>query len=398
MELPEPHHNFDDTARLVEQEFRKLHGEPRGIFRAPGRVNLIGEHTDYNEGFVMPAALAFYTTVVAGTRSDRTLSAYSLDFAEGIDFDLDALTPGPTGHWGDYVRGVAGVLQEKGVSLRGTNLVIKGEVPIGAGLSSSAAIEVATAFALLAVSGVNLDRRQVAAICQRAEHEFAGTNCGIMDQFISCFGQAHHALFLDCRSLEDELLPIDTRVRIVICNTMVKHELASGEYNLRRADCEAGIRFLQDFLPHSRALRDVSPSQLAELGVGMHDRVFRRCRHVVSENVRTLAAADALKRSDLNRFGALMYESHASLRDDYEVSCSELDLLVELARQCRGVFGSRMTGGGFGGCTVNLVEAEAAGSVKAEVSRNYQSATGITPEIYICTAADGAGEVKEQSE
>jgi galactokinase len=247
--------------------------------------------------------------------------------------------------------------------------------------------------ALLATSEANVDRRQVALACQRAEHEYAGTKCGIMDQFISCFGRGDHALLLDCRSLEYELLRIDNRVRIVICNTMVKHDLAAGEYNHRRADCEAGVRCLQQFLPDVRALRDVSLTQLYQCGAELPGITFRRCRHVISENARALEAANALKESDLPRFGVLMGESHCSLRDDYEVSCLELDLMVELARQCRGVYGARMTGGGFGGCTVNLVDADVVEEFKTTVAREYEKETRLHPEIYVCAAADGAGEV-----
>jgi galactokinase len=393
MEPTEPHSNPHDTARLVAREFRKRHGDPIGIFRAPGRVNLIGEHTDYNDGFVMPAALAFYTYAAAGLRDDRKLSVYSVDFDEACDVELDSLEPGSTACWVDYVRGVAAVMVSLGIPVRGANLVVKGEVPMGAGLSSSAAIEVATALALLAVACISLDRRVIASICQRAEHEFAGPKCGIMDQFISCFGKANHALLLDCRSLECELLAIGSQIRMVICNTMVNHELAGGEYNRRRADCEAGVDFLRQYLPEIRALRDVNEKQLVEFGTGMSDVTYRRCRHVISENARVLEAAAALKRNDLERFGSLMGASHASLRDDYEVSCPELDLLVELARNCQGVYGARMTGGGFGGCTVNLVETEAVDEFRAAVAREYQQATGLRPEIYVCTAADGAGEI-----
>jgi galactokinase len=385
--------NLQAATRRVTEEFRKHYGDAIGVYRAPGRVNLIGEHTDYNDGFVMPAALPFYTYVAVGARSDRQLSVYSVDYEDSCSVDLDDLVPGPSGHWSDYVRGVAGVMCSQGIPLRGANLVIKGDVPIGAGLSSSAAIEVAAALALLATSETNIDRRQVTVACQRAEHEYAGTKCGIMDQFISCFGRCDHALLLDCRNLEYELLRIDKRVRIVICNTMVKHDLAAGEYNHRRADCEAGVRFLQHFLPDVRALRDVSLTQLDQCGAELPAVTFRRCRHVISENARVLQAANALKESDLTRFGALMGESHCSLRDDYAVSCVELDLMVELARQCRGVYGARMTGGGFGGCTVTLVDIDVVEEFKTTVAREYEIETGLHPEIYVCTAADGAGEV-----
>ena len=381
------------SALIVAREFRRRFDRACRVFRAPGRVNLIGEHTDYNDGFVMPAALDLCTYIAVGTRRDRTLTVHSRDVNETVAFDLNALSVGPSGHWADYVRGVAAVLQARGVAITGANLVVAGDVPIGGGLSSSAAIEVATALALLAVADVSLDRREIAGVCQRAEHEYAGTKCGIMDQFISCLGQANHTLLLDCRSLDYDPLPIPCGVCIVICNTKVKHELAGGEYNLRRADCEAGVQFLRRDLPGIHALRDVNPSQLQRFSAEIPERIYRRCRHVVSENARTLDAAAALKSGDLGRFGELMYASHASLRDDYEVSCPELDLLVELAHKSAGVFGARMTGGGFGGCTVNLVETSAVESFQVEVARRYQEATGKQPAIYVCAASDGAGEV-----
>lgn len=386
-----------NSTQSLRTHFETLYGGPSRLFRAPGRVNLIGEHTDYNDGFVMPAAIGFYTTVAVGPRTDRKLSVHSINFGETKEINLGEISEGPTGHWSDYVRGVAAVLETLGHRLSGANLVVQGNVPVGAGLSSSAAIEVATAFALLGNSGLSMERLDIALACQQAEHRYAGTKCGIMDQFISCFGEASHALMLDCRSLEFQTLKIDRNVRLVICNTMVKHELAGGEYNLRRADCEAGVRYLQQYLPDIRALRDVSLDQLQEYGNDMPDVVHRRCRHVVTENARVLAATEALKTSDLNRFGDLMGESHQSLRDDYEVSCKELDLMVELAQKCRGVYGARMTGGGFGGCTINLVSAENAVKFKETIGREYLKATGITPDVYICQAAEGADEVMESA-
>ncbi len=380
---------------LVADKFRKLYGDPIRVFRAPGRVNLIGEHTDYNDGFVMPAALGFYTYVAVGPRRDHTLNVCSVDFDECRSFDLRNIPASPEGHWSDYVGGVAGVLHLSGNEIRGANLVVKGDVPIGAGLSSSAALEVATTLALLTNSGLTWSGVQVALACQRAEHEYVGTKCGVMDQFISLFGNSQHALLLDCRSLGFELLRIPDHVRIVVCNTMVKHELASGEYNRRRADCEKGVRLLQQVLPEIRALRDVSLSQLEQYCAGLSDITYKRCRHVITENTRVLEAAETLKESNLVRFGVLMGESHVSLRDDYQVSCKELDLMVDLANQLPGVYGARMTGGGFGGCTVNMVEANAVDEFTAGVATGYKSATGLQPEIYVCIAADGAKEVTD---
>jgi galactokinase len=363
------------------------------LFRAPGRVNLIGEHTDYNDGFVMPAAIGFSTTVTVTPRADRTVSVFSTNFSERLEFDLDDRDPKPARHWSDYVRGVAVMLELAGHRLNGASLNVSGEVPIGSGLSSSAAIEVATALALLENSGLRLDRLELAGICQRAENEFVGMRCGIMDQFISCCGQEGKALLLDCRSLEYKLLPLPEVARLVICNTMVKHALATGEYNKRRAECERGVNHFAKARPGVRALRDVTELELEAAREELPQLIYRRCRHVITENTRVLEAAAALEQGDLDRFGQLMEQSHRSLRDDYEVSCAELDLMVQLAQPVRGVFGARMTGGGFGGCTVNLVNAENVDAFKHIVAHGYQAQTGLKPEIYVCNAAAGAREV-----
>jgi galactokinase len=351
---------------------------------------VIGEHTDYNDGFVMPAAIQFYTWVAAAKREDRILEAYSDHFDEKISLSLDDLAGPPRRHWSDFIRGVAAVLQNSGYDLAGANLFIHGGVPLGAGLSSSASIEVAIGLALSEISGCNVPPLELVKLCQKAEHEYVGTRCGIMDQFIAVFGAAGNALMLDCRSLEYQLLPIAPNLRLVVCNSMVRHELASGEYNRRRADCEEGVRLLQNFLPGILALRDVSVAALDTWKHGLPATVYRRCRHVVTENQRVMAAAKALRSGDADRFGHLMYRSHASLRDDYQVSCKELDLLVDLASASPGVYGARMTGGGFGGCTVNLLRASVAAAFKEHIAQAYQEATGIIPEIYICEPAQGA--------
>jgi galactokinase len=364
------------------------------IFRAPGRVNLIGEHTDYNDGFVMPAAIGLYTCAAVLPSGDSRLKVYSANFDETREFDLTSLPAGRTGHWSDYVVGVAAVLKSQGCTLCGANLVISSEVPIGAGLSSSAAMEVATALALLAAAGLDLDRATTARVCQRAENEFTGARCGIMDQFVACFGEAGSALLLDCRSLDYSLLPIGDQVRIVICDTQVKHSVAGGEYNRRRADCESSVEYLKRYIPGVTALRDVSMPQLEKFGSGLSATALKRCRHVISENARVLAAAEALKKNDYQRFGRLMVESHLSLRDDYQVSCAELDLLVNNARNIEGVLGARMTGGGFGGCTVNLVETRAVERFKRDIARTYSASTSVVPGIYVCSAVAGAGPVR----
>ncbi len=380
-------------ATEVSKAFETLYGRKPRVFRAPGRVNLIGEHTDYNDGFVMPAAIEFSTFVAAAPRPDRKLAIYSENFSESREFPLDDPTAHGEKHWSDYVRGVAFALERNGHRVCGTDLYIRGEVPIGSGLSSSAAIEISTALALLAVSGIELDRRQLALLGQQAENEFVGMRCGIMDQFISCHGKANHALMLDCRSLDYRLLPLPANARLVICNTMVHHALAGGEYNKRRADCEAGVKHLSQFLPGIKALRDVTLPQLEKYGNGLPEVVYRRCRHVVSEDGRMEQAAVALNGGQLETFGELMYASHASLRIDYAVSCEELDIMVDLASRVKGVYGARMTGGGFGGCTINLVQAEHVDEFKATVAPGYEKATGKAPVIYVTSAVEGAEEV-----
>lgn len=362
-------------------------------FRAPGRVNLIGEHTDYNDGFVMPAAIDFSTWARISPLENRKLQIRSENFDEEIEIDLDDQSLAARGHWSDYPVGVAVILERAGHRLRGARLEIRGDVPIGSGLSSSAAIEVATACALNANSALKIDKRELALLCQRAENEFVGARVGIMDQFVSLFGQAHKALLLDCRSLEFRLLPLPDNVRLIICNTMVKHALAASAYNERRAQCEAGVKHLAQSLPGVTALRDVSLEELVQFGHDLPDVIYRRCRHVVSENARVLSAANALEQHDLHQFGKLMAESHQSLRNDYEVSAAELDLMVEFAQNIEGVYGARMTGGGFGGCTVNLVAVEHVEEFRERVADSYEHATQLKPEIYITNASDGAQEI-----
>jgi galactokinase len=379
----------DSVGDVLTARFREMFGPNPHIFRAPGRVNVIGEHTDYNDGFVMPAAIEFYTWVAAAKRGDRVLEAYSDHFDEKISLSLDGLAGPPRRHWSDFIRGVAAVLQNAGYNLAGANLLIHGEIPLGAGLSSSASLEVATALALGSLSGIDIPRLDLVKLCQKAEHEYVGTRCGIMDQFIAVFGAAGHALMLDCRSLEYRLLPVPRDLRLVVCNSMVRHELASGEYNRRCVDCEEGVKLLRPHLPGIRALRDVSVADLEAWKQVLPATVYRRCRHVVTENQRVLAAAKALQSGDADQFGHLMYQSHSSLRDDYQVSCRELDLLVDLASSSSGVYGARMTGGGFGGCTVNLLKADASDSFAEHISQAYQQVTGIIPEIYVCEPAQG---------
>jgi galactokinase len=378
-------------AENLRSEFEKRFGTPCTIFRAPGRVNLIGEHTDYNDGYVMPAAIAFDTFVACAKTNSGDIAVQSLQDPEAATFPVHEAKLQPAHNWTDYVRGVLIQLQRAGFAIPGAHLLIDGKVPIGAGLSSSAALEVATALALLSFSKRSMDSTAITKLCQRAENEFVGSRCGIMDQFASLHGRAGNALLLDCRSLALRFIPMPENVSLVICNTMVKHSVAHGEYNVRRAECEAGVRYFAQHRKTVRALRDVTEDDLRQLGSGLSDVLFRRCRHVVTENARVLAASHALESSDLRRFGQLMYESHRSLKDDFEVSCSELDTTVELAQEIPGVFGARMTGGGFGGCTINLVESSQARQFRERIINAYQHATQIRPEVYITHAAPGAG-------
>ena len=377
----------------IQEKFRARFGTPAAIYRAPGRVNLIGEHTDYNDGFVLPAAIEFCCWVAAAPRSDRKLVVHSENFDETVDAKLDSISPPGKSHWSNYPIGVAWAIEGAGKRLQGANLLISGNVPLGAGLSSSAAIEVAVGFALLKQYGLAIDLSELARLCQQAENEFVGAHVGIMDQFVACHGLSAHALLLDCRSLEFQLVQLPAGIQLVICNTMVKHEIASGEYNRRRAECEEGVRVLLKVLPEIQALRDVTLSQLEAHRALLDPNVYSRCRHVVTENGRTQDAIRALNTKSLSAFGGLMRESHRSLREDYEVSCKELDLMVEIASVQPGVIGARMTGGGFGGCTINLVESASVGAFRQSVAAEYQAKTGLKPEIYVSPAADGVQQV-----
>jgi galactokinase len=383
----------DVIAQSLADKFVRLFGGVPHTYQAPGRVNLIGEHTDYNDGFVMPAAVGFYTWVALSPRNDRKLVVRSENFDEQIDLSLDKIPSKGRNHWSDYVVGVAKMLEDSGFRLSGANLLLEGNVPQGAGLSSSASLEVAVGYALLSLGQRQVDRTTLALICRRAENEFVGAQVGIMDQFVSSHGKSGRALLLDCRSLEYRLLPLPDHARLVICNTMVRHSLANGEYNQRRAECEAGLQILAKHLPGVHALRDVTLSDLSAYRQYLPPTILRRCHHVISENARVIEAAASLENGNLENFGRLMGQSHQSLRDDYEVSCPELDLMVELSNQIEGVYGSRMTGGGFGGCTVNLVREDRAKHFAAAVSLGYEKATGSKPQIYTCFAADGASQV-----
>ncbi|MDT5121973.1 MAG: galactokinase [Acidobacteriota bacterium] len=381
----------------VRETFRQqFDNSATRMFRAPGRVNLIGEHTDYNEGFVLPMAIDRGTVVAAAANNSRYVRAHSLNVNESFEFDLDHPGPKQRGLWLDYVEGVAQSLKSRGLPLGGADLVISSDVPVGAGLSSSAALEISTGMALLVVSGLEIEKVDLALAGQQAEHEYVGTNCGIMDQLAAACGLKGHALLIDCRSLAMTQIPLDTsEVAIAICDTRVKHELSSSEYNRRREECERGLEILSELLPGIRALRDVSITDFEMSEERLPEPIRSRCRHVVTENARTLLAAAALRESDFREMGRLMLKSHESLRDDYAVSCLELDLMVDIATSLDGVYGARMTGGGFGGCTVNLVQRLALEKFQEKVITEYNKATGKIPTIYISEPGDGAKDMTE---
>ncbi|HTW57168.1 MAG TPA: galactokinase [Terriglobales bacterium] len=378
--------NLTELVQHFEERFR---AHPR-IFRAPGRVNLIGEHTDYNDGFVMPAAVAFSTYVAIAPRADRKLAVHSQQFPGDFEFDLDHLPPQRARAWCDYVVGVAAVLGQRGFKLSGANMLAHGEIPMGAGLSSSAAIEVASALAMMSLTDATMPLPEIARLCREAENSYVGAHVGIMDQFVSCMGKAGHAILLDCRSLEFQAVPIPRDLQLIVCNTMVKHEVATSGYNVRRAECEEGVRFFAKWYPNIRALRDVSAEMLEQHRNDLPPIILKRCTHVILENQRTVDAAHYFATGDLARMKDLMAESHASMRDLYEISCPEVDAMVEAAQGLPGFCGGRMTGGGFGGCTINLVREASAADFALQIAERYQRATDIKPQIYICSAEDGA--------
>ena len=370
--------------RVMAAFSEQFHRPPALLVRAPGRVNLIGEHTDYNDGFVMPMAIDRAVWIALRPRQDRTVNVHSLMYDQRTRFSLDHLKKGPTG-WVEYLKGVAWAMQEAGYTLQGFDGIVAGDVPFGAGLSSSAALEMATARAFAAISGVPWEPANMAIIGQRAENEWVGVQCGIMDQMISAAGQTGHALLIDCRTLEMTPVPLPAGISVVILDTATRRGLLDSAYNERRAQCEAAARFFG--VP---ALRDVSMEQFQERAGKLDDLTRRRAHHVISENERTLAAVDVMNHGDAAELGRLFVASHASLRDDFEVSSSELDAIVDCALRDVRCYGARMTGAGFGGCAVALVRAEAAKSFAGEVAACYQKTAGLLPQIYLCAPANGA--------
>ncbi len=374
--------------RLSGEFERRFGALPAFVVRAPGRVNLIGEHTDYNAGFVLPMAIDRAVWIALRPANGLGVRAHSLDFAGTAEFALDGLSNTQAG-WAEYLKGVAWSLSEAGYPLRGWEGVVAGDVPVGAGLSSSAALEMATTRAFWAVSGWEWEPAHMALLSQRAENRWVGVNCGIMDQMISACGRADHALLIDCRSLETEPVPLPSQSVVVVLDTGTRRGLADSAYNERRARCEAAARFFA--VP---ALRDVTLEEFAARSSELDAETRRRARHVVTENARTLEACEAMRRGDAARMGCLMNASHVSLRDDFEVSSTGLNIMVECAQGQPSCYGARMTGGGFGGCAVALVEAQAADEFAAEVGARYQAVTAIAPAVYVCAATNGAGVVE----
>ena len=362
------------------------------VVRAPGRVNLIGEHTDYNDGLVFPMAIEPEVRLACRARDDAKVRLASTVFPEQlVEFSLEAKIVRGEPAWANYSRGVAAELVGAGIPLTGMDVLIGNTLPVGGGLSSSAAIEVGTLLALLTISGGEMDRGRMALLCQKAEHEYAGVPVGIMDQTAVASGKAGHAMLLDCRDLTKQFIPIDSRdLRVVIANTMVRHELSGGEYAQRRKQCEEGVSFFRRSDPKVKALRDVSMAKVEAARGKLADVVFRRCRHVVTENARTTQAADLLAHQRYDEAGELMVQSHASLRDDYEVSCPELDFLAEEAGKVKGVYGARMTGGGFGGCIVALAQPRAVEALTEHLGKTYKARFNISPSVFATTATAGA--------
>jgi len=381
--------------QLIEKFESIFHKKPGIYVSAPGRINLIGEHTDYNEGFVLPAAIDRKIEIAAKKRHDNKVEIYASNYDRHVSFNLESITFDEDNHWSNYERGVADILQKAGHKLTGVSMIISGNIPLEAGLSSSAAVEVATIVMFNALNELGIPDIELIKMAQKAENEFVGMKCGIMDQFISCLGKKDNALFIDCKTLDYNYVPFKLKdAKIVVSNTKVKRQLVTSEYNKRREECEKGVEFFRQYKTGINSLRDV-PKALFEKHKGEMNKITAmRCEHVISENERVLKSLDVLKENKLKEFGNLLYGSHYSLKDLYEVSCRELDIMVKIAENVEGALGSRMVGAGFGGCTITLVKNDAVEELKNRLSREYPEKTGIEPEIYICSSEDGADLIK----
>ena len=367
-------------------------GSPR-VFQAPGRVNIIGEHTDYNDGLVLPINLSLYTRVKASVRDDNVIRVTSNHFRRTESFRIDNIAPSPSPVWVDYVKGIVAELQSDGLIIRGADLLIDGDIPIGGGLSSSASLELAIGKALLGIEGSTMDAPKLARICQRAEKKYAGVSCGIMDQQSIACGREGQAMLLDCQSMETKFVKIPTDLSLIVINSGIKHNLSESGYNDRSEECRTAAGLLQGADPSIRSLRDASITLVNKEKRRLGDLLYRRAYHVVTEIERTLAAFVALSNQNIELLGSLISASHASLRDDFEVSCQEMDALVEIADCCEGVYGTRMVGAGFGGCALSIVDASAAEPVIEEISSSYRNLIGNKPWIHTVKPAKAAMEV-----
>ncbi len=375
--------------KKIKASFVEKFNEQPLVFRSPGRVNILGEHTDYNDGFVLPAAIDKYIYVAISKRDDSRICLYSNEFGESFSCDVKEVEKTPM-QWPNYILGVVDQLQKKGILLTGFNLLIDGDIPIGAGMSSSAAVECAAIFAFNEIFNIGLSRIDLVPLAQKAEHVFAGVHCGIMDQFASMFGKKDQVIKLDCRSLDYEYVPLKLDgYKVVLFNTNVKHNLASSEYNIRRQQCESGVAIINRQIPGVKSLRDVNMEMLEQYVEPVDPLVFQRCKYVVLENERLLGACDDLRKQDLKGLGQKMYQTHQGLSNLYEVSCKELDFLVEFVKRQPGVAGARMMGGGFGGCTINIIEDAAIEPLIESISHAYQQSMNLPLTAYIVSIVDG---------
>jgi galactokinase len=384
-------HDISNYPKTIRIKFQEIFAQEALIIRSPGRINLIGEHTDYNMGFVLPAAINKSIYLGIHPRKDRKISLYSLDYQDDHQTDLDSIKCSGK-LWPDYLLGVVEQIQKSHSLDHGFNIVFGGDIPPGAGLSSSAALECATAYALNSIFNLHIENMALVRLAQAAENEFVGVKCGIMDQFASIFGKKNQLIRLDCRNLNYVHVPFHANgIKVILFDTRVKHSLADSAYNERREQCEKGVDLIQEFHPEVRSLRDANQEMLDTFVKPVDEIVYRRCSYVVQEIQRLLKACDELEKNDLISFGKRMFETHTGLKDLYEVSCDELDLLVDLVKDNPAVIGARMMGGGFGGCTINLVKTEAADSLIKKVSDTYLSKTGTEMFVYEVTIEDGTG-------
>lgn len=384
-----------ELIKKIHKQFLEKYGREPILVQSPGRVNLIGEHTDYNDGFVLPAAIDKTIVMAISPNNLTKIRAYSVDMDESEEFEIENLHESDK-HWAKYIKGAVSEIKAEGHQPRGFDVVFGGDIPIGAGLSSSAALEGAVLVGMEELFGFGLSLKQMALIGQRTEHDHVGVKCGIMDQFVNLHGEANKVLKLDCRSLDYDLYPFERDdIKIVLCNSKVSHNLVDSQYNVRRTQCEQGVQVLRKYKPEILNLRDVSMELLKGHKEEMDPVVYRRCKYVLDENQRVHDACNDLEKGDFESFGKRMFQSHEGLSNDYEVSCEELDILVEIAKGQPGLLGARMMGGGFGGCTINLVEEEHVGEFKETIAKEYNAKTGIEPEIYITQISSGTKVLKK---